>query len=151
MAKSFVCEDQISGRYGDPKDGGGYKNNDSKDQPHPAFLQAERSAPGLGAILPGQEIEYTDELAAAIPPGTIVPGMISSPFQGDRGDLKCKSVHVNGLWTLYYRRKLDTGSEYDVRFEPGGSYAFGCAAFDHVSKRHAYSFNVFRLLIDGRE
>ena len=47
---------------------------------------------------------------------------------------------------------LDTGSEFDVQFKPGGSYAFSCAAFDHTSKRHAYSLAVFRLgLLAGLE
>lgn len=140
-------ETALSGRYGDPKDGGGYKKNESPDQPNPKFLPDELSAVRLGAIPEEHAVEYTEEKAAEIRPGTTIPGMISSPFMGDRGDLNCKSVHENGRWALYFRRKLDTGSEYDVRFEPGGSYAFGCAAFDHVSKRHAYSFSVFRLLI----
>ena len=140
-------ETELSGRYGDPKDGGGYQNNQSADQPHPAFLPDDQSAACLGAIPEEHAVEYTEDKATEIQPGTIVPGMISSPFLGDRGDLNCVSVHQNGRWALYFRRKLDTGSEYDVRFEPGGSYAFGCAAFDHVSKRHAYSFSVFRLLI----
>ncbi len=141
-------ETALSGRYGDPKDGGGYRKNEAADdQPHPAFLPVEPSAVCLGAIPEKHAVEYTEEKAAKIQHGTTIPGMITSPFLGDRGDLNCQSVHQNGRWALYFRRKLDTGSEYDVRFEPGGSYAFACAAFDHVSKRHAYSFSVFRLLI----
>jgi len=142
-------EGKISGRYGDPKEGGGYKNNESGDLPHPAFLPDQQAAPGLGAILQDHAVEYSEQLATAIPSGTLIPGMISSPFIGDRGDVKCQSHYRDGRWALYYRRKLDTGSEYDVKFEPGGTYAFGCAAFDHASKRHAYSFNVFRLVIEG--
>ena len=37
------------------------------------------------------------------------------------------------------RRRLDTGSEHDVKLVPGQAYAFGCAAFDRCSKRHAYN------------
>ena len=29
----------------------------------------------------------------------------------------------------------------------GGVYPFGCAAFDHAGKRHAYSMPVFRLVV----
>jgi len=45
-------------------------------------------------------------------------------------------------------RKLDTGSEYDVIFEPGSTYDFACAAFDHAAKRHAYNQQVYSLEIE---
>ena len=41
----------LTGRYGDPKESGGYKNNESADLPHPAYLPDQQAAPGLGAIL----------------------------------------------------------------------------------------------------
>lgn len=141
-------EDKISGRFGDPKDGGGYKTNQADDAERPACLPADPAKQNGGAILGEDAIDYTEAMASAIEPGTIVPGMISSPFEGDRGDVKCESVHRNGEWALYYRRKLVTGSEYDVQFRSGESHAFACAAFDHASKRHAYSFNVFHLLLE---
>lgn len=141
-------ETKLSGRHNDPEEeGGGYKPNGSPDQAHPSFLPGDPSDTLLGAIRKEHAVEYTEQQAAAIPPGTLIPGMMCAPFRGDRGDLKCQSTHHNGRWSLVLRRKLDTGSEFDVQFKPGGSYAFSCAAFDHTSKRHAYSFAVFRLLI----
>jgi hypothetical protein len=140
-----VSEEKLSGRYGDPKEGGGYKPNAAADQDHPAFLPADLSTVWLGAILAEQAIEYTQQQAAEISPGTIIPGMTCSPFQGDRGDVRCQSTHRDGHWSLFFRRKLATDSEYDVHFEPGRSYAFSCAAFDRATKRHAYTFATFRL------
>ncbi|NLF68156.1 MAG: hypothetical protein GX575_03770 [Candidatus Anammoximicrobium sp.] len=143
-----ASETKLSGRRNDPEPpGGGYKPNAAPDQPHPSFLPGDPADTLLGAIRKEHAVPYTEERAAAIPPGTIIPGMICTPFGQDRGDLKCQSTHRDGRWSLLFRRKLDTGSEFDVQFKPGGSSAFSCAAFDHTSKRHAYSLAVFRLVI----
>ena len=141
-------ENKDNGRHGDPKDGGGYQKNNSEDGKHPLYLPAEGASIGHGAILKSQTVDYSAELADKIKPETLIPGIICEPFQGDRGDVTCVSQHRNDLWTLYMRRKLDTGSEHDVRFTPGGSHSFGCAAFDHAGKRHAYSMPVFRLVLE---
>ena len=141
-------ETKLSGRRNDPESpGGGYKPNGAPDQAHPSFLPGDPADTLLGMIRKEHAVEYTEQRAAEIPPGTMIPGMVCSPFVGDRGDVKCQSAHHNGRWALFFRRKLDTGSEFDVRFEPGHWYAFSCAAFDHTSKRHAYTFSVFRLVI----
>jgi hypothetical protein len=49
---------------------------------------------------------------------------------------------------ISFHRKLDTGSERDAAFEPDGTYAFGCAAFDCAAKRHAYSMPIFHLVVE---
>jgi hypothetical protein len=135
------------GRHGDPKDGGGYKKNFSARKAHPDFLPDGPHAVKQGIIFTDHAIEYTAERAAEIPPGVIVPGIVASAAAGDRGEIACCSRHEAGRWRLYIRRKLDTGSDYDVRFTPGRPHPFGCTAFDHTSKRHAYSMSVFRLVL----
>jgi len=136
------------GRYGDPKEDGGYKKNASADGVHPAFLPDGPTAVKQGIILRDQAAAYTLEAAAQIAPGTIIPGIVASAAVGDRGDLSCRSQHEAGRWRLYIRRKLNTGSQYDVAFVPGGKHPFSCAAFDHSSKRHAYGFSVYRLVLE---
>ncbi|MFZ5833352.1 MAG: ethylbenzene dehydrogenase-related protein [Planctomycetota bacterium] len=131
------------GRHGDPETGGGYKANGEKKTDHPAFLPDDFASVRQG-IIPAEHAKPYDEAAAqAIPPGTIVPGMVVSAFEGDRGDVSCESHHEDGKWTLLIRRKLNTGSEFDTAFEPGESYSFGCAAFDCTSKRHSYALPVY--------
>lgn len=140
------------GRHGDPCPEGGYEKNVSADGTHPAYLPATPWAIRQGGILREQALPYESEqaaeVAAEMPPGTIVPGIVFSPFQGDRGHVHCRSQHHDGRWEVLIRRKLDTGSEYDVTFVPGRTHSFGCAAFDHTSKRHAYGFHVFGLTLE---
>jgi hypothetical protein len=137
------------GRHGDPKEGGGYEKNVNKDDAsHPPFLPNGPKAVRHGAILKEHAVEYTQAAADEIKPETIIPGILVSPCQGDRGDVRCTSLHENGRWTVYMRRALDTGSERDTAFLPGSVYSFGCAAFDHAAKRHAYSMPVFRLVVE---
>jgi len=140
------------GRHGDPCPEGGYKKNVSEDGTRPEYLPAEPQAVRQGGILLDQALPYDSpqaaEVAAAMPPGTIVPGIVFSPFQGDRGHVRCRSKHDGSRWELLIRRKLDTASDYDVAFIPGRTHTFCCAAFDHASKRHAYGFAVYRLALE---
>ena len=136
------------GRHGDPRDGGGYDKNISGDGTHPDYLPDDSSAVTKGAIPRAHRIKYSSEAAARISPGTIVPGAVVSPFRGDRGDVGCTSQYDGGRWRLFVRRKLDTGHRYDVRFVPGRSHPFACAAFDHSSNRHAHGHSVYHLELE---
>ena len=136
------------GRHGDPNDGGGYKKNTSQDGNHPKFLPDEFANVTQGIIPSEHAVEYSDKAAQRIKAGTIVPGIVASVVLGDRGDITCVSRHEDGRWWLYMRRKLDTGSEHDVKFMPGRKYPFGCAAFDRSSKRHAYNFAAYWLVLE---
>ncbi|MHC4181590.1 MAG: ethylbenzene dehydrogenase-related protein [Planctomycetota bacterium] len=149
------------GRHGDPKtDKTGYEKNSSEDGTRPARLPRDAWASRHGIIPRESAVEYDSEEGAkildAIPEGAVIPGIVASPAEGDRGDVRCMSRHRDGGWQLYIRRKLDTarklkdGRPSDVRFVPGQSVPFGCAAFDHSSKRHAYNFSVYRLKLDER-
>jgi hypothetical protein len=135
------------GRHGDPKDGGGYTKNRAEDKDHPLYLPKSPDAEFTGFILKGEEQEYSGELAQEFKSGQKVAGVVSDAFLGDRGDVSCKSEWNDGHWTLYIRRPLNTGSEYDVQFAPGGRYVFSCAAFDHSGKRHAYALPTFHLVV----
>jgi hypothetical protein len=92
-------------------------------------------------------------ILAQIPEGAIIPGIVATAAVGDRGDVSCTSKHDSGRWTLYIRRRLDTGHDgvegrpTDVAFVPGGTYPFGCAAFDNSSKRHSYGLTPYRLVL----
>jgi hypothetical protein len=141
-----------NGRHGDPKTGGGYETNVAEDKAGPKCLPANAAAVRGGGILSDQAVPVdapeAAEILAEMPVGAIVPGMLLAPFEGDQGDVHCQSRHEDGQWEVLIRRKLDTGSEFDAQFAPGGSYTFGCAAFDHSSKRHAYNFDTFALQLE---
>jgi hypothetical protein len=137
------------GRYGDGGIGGPYTKNINKEHTAPLYLPKDDSfvINNGGALLREGAVEYTEELAANIPEGTIIPGVVVSPFPGDRGHVECSHDYSDGAHTLWIRRKLDTNSDDDVKFVPGQSVAFSTAAFDHAAKRHAYHMAVYRLYL----
>ncbi len=136
------------GRFSDAKDGGGYVKNITEDGTQPLYLPDDWENVFQGAIPKAHAVDYDPERDKDIAVGTKLPGVVSAAFQGDRGEVTCQSVYSGQQWTLFIRRKLDTGSEHDCLFSPGGSYAFGCAAFDHAAKRHARSMPVLRLVLE---
>lgn len=72
------------------------------------------------------------------PVGTIMPAVIiKSAFVGDRGDVSAHTGWSNGLWSMEIRRKLDTGSKYDVPFKKGAPTYLWVSAFQHAQTRHS--------------
>lgn len=127
-----------AGRHSDPSDGGGYVNNETEDKTMPAFMAPEGGAKdgSPGSILGSEAVPFDDSLFVA---GDLVPGIVKSPFTGDRGDIAAGWAYADGVWTLEIGRALVTGSEFDVQFDDmGGTYHFGVAAFDNAQVRHAF-------------
>jgi len=81
--------------------------------------------------------------------GDEVPGIVVTPFAGDRGDLSAKHAWKDGVWTLVIARKLATNSEFDVQFNDlKKEYAFGGAIFDNAQVRHAYNTGVLKMKLE---
>src|SRR5262249_47190733 len=77
-----------------------------------------------------ESIPYSRERDARVPIGTVVPGVIlSGSYSGDRADIRCAARWAAGRWALEVRRRLDTGSHYDVPISTGTFMRV--AAFDH--------------------
>ncbi len=160
-------ENKDYGRFGDKKENGAeYAKNLSKDKSRPKMLPAKVTdlldpvVTRDGALIldspdtPEEKkrlVAWSEEHANEFPIGTILPGMLTTPFVGSRGDVDCISEYADGQWTVYMRRKLDTGNEDDVVFTPGTKAAFNCAAFDHAAKRHAYAWPVYWLELKKTE
>ncbi len=141
-------ENKDVGRHGDPKESGGYTKNFAEGTDHPLFLPESLEAIAKGSFPKEAAVAYTAEKGETIEPGTIIPGVVTEAFVGDRGQVSCVSQYEDGRWVLYIRRPLETGSAYDVQFVPGYRYAFGCAAFDHAGKRHALALPTFHLVVE---
>jgi len=64
-------------------------------------------------------------------------------FAGSRFDVKAASRHAHGGWTVMLYRKLDTGLDNDVVFNPMKHYSFAVPLFDdskgNYSKAEALS------------
>lgn len=135
-----------AGRKSDPKTGGGYADNQTEDKKGPKFaLRGNKPAPPYW-ILDAEKEPLDDSKYRA---GDEVPGIIVSPFTGDRGDIAAQSSYRDGVRTIEIARKLVTGSEFDVQFNDlKKQYAFGVAVFDNAQVRHAFSSGVLRLAFE---
>jgi hypothetical protein len=128
-----------AGRHSDAADSGGYKNNITEDKKGPAFMLpgtdfARDGAPGY--ILESEAVPFD---ASQFKPGDRVPAIIKSEIVGDRGDISAGWKWADGMWTLEFGRKLETGSEHDVQFNDlSATYYFGVAVFDNAQVRHAF-------------
>jgi DMSO reductase family type II enzyme heme b subunit len=69
--------------------------------------------------------------------GDAVPRYLVNPEPtGSIADVKTAAAWEDGLWTLEISRKLQTGHDDDIGFEPGKSYRAAVAVFDHTGDDH---------------
>ncbi|MBI3949534.1 MAG: ethylbenzene dehydrogenase [Acidobacteria bacterium] len=130
-----------AGRKSDPRFLGGYRDNVNADKTKPAFTFDDQPAPPYW-IYDVTKQPFADTYA----PDDEVAGIVVAPFLGDRGDIACKGVWANGVWTLEIARTLVTGSQYDVQFSDlTKGYFFGMSAFDNAQVRHAFQTGVNEL------
>jgi hypothetical protein len=154
------------GYFPDPKTGGGYRENfvpldptgplartavqplrlpptlDTTPDPNPAT-----SEPGVRWwIHEAQGMPYTAE-ADTYPLGTLIPGVVVAPLQGDRADVWSKAAWRDGQWTLEVRRVLDTRSPYDVAFAPETPVSLTIATFNRTQIRHSEHIKPVRLVL----
>jgi hypothetical protein len=159
----------LGGRNSDPRSGGGYRSNfvcsDSANPPPGGTvlpkriayvkspgtnLDADISDAGVWWIHEGEGVPYAIDLDT-YPNGTVLPGVLVTPFTGSRGDVTAKGAWENGTWTLEASRLLDTGdTKHDVAFELGRSMIMSVAAFDHSQTRHSEHIHPVRLQIEAR-
>jgi ethylbenzene dehydrogenase len=135
-----------AGRKSDPKTGGGYADNQTDDKKGPKFaLKGNKPAPPYW-IVEAEKEPFDDSKYKA---GDEVPSILVAPFTGDRGDIMGTAVWKDGVWTLVMKRKLVTGSQFDVQFEDlKKTYAFGLAVFNNAQVRHAYVPGVLKLTFE---
>ncbi|MBI5668303.1 MAG: ethylbenzene dehydrogenase [Chloroflexi bacterium] len=132
-----------AGRHSDPADGGGYKDNINEDKTAPAFMLSGDDFPRDGSpgfILASEAVPFD---ASLFEPGDLLPSIVISEFEGDRGDIAAGWKWEDGVWTLEFGRALVTDSEFDVQFDDlDASYYFGVATFDNAQVRHGYQEGV---------
>jgi hypothetical protein len=88
-------------------------------------------------LLDSESMPYTAEADAAIPVGTVMPGvLIAGQPEGDRAHLNAGARWENGHWMLEVSRDLVTGSQYDKDFVAGQPLYMWVSVFDHTQTRH---------------
>jgi hypothetical protein len=125
-----------AGRKSDPGTAGGEYTPIKLVNGKPEFMNKDgkpANAGGTYYVKRGDEVPFVDKFKA----GDEVASHISNPLQGDRADIKGVYSWSNGVSTTVLSRKLVTGSQYDVQFNPANRYPFGVAVFDNAAVRHA--------------
>jgi len=125
-----------AGRKSDPKTAGGYTDNPLDEKKFPKFaLKDNKPAPPYW-ILDVEKVAFDDTKYKV---NDEVPSIVIAPMSGDRGDISAAQSWKEGVWTVEWTRKLDTGSKFDVQFtDLSKGYFFAVAVFDNAQVRHAF-------------
>ncbi|MEE9530854.1 MAG: ethylbenzene dehydrogenase-related protein [Syntrophobacteria bacterium] len=134
-----------TGRRIDGGSAGGFKKQ-AQDKSKPLYIQdpaKEPSAPGC--LLMKEAAKITDY--ANFKAGEEIP-YVCPLFAGSSFDVRAVSRYAHGGWTVMLYRKLDTGHDSDVVFNPMKHYSFAMALFDDsvddYSKAEALSLRFSR-------
>ncbi|MEH6649686.1 MAG: ethylbenzene dehydrogenase-related protein [Motiliproteus sp.] len=127
------------GRHGDSKTGGGYVNNTNDAKTAPGFMNRTQDGLNDYTVTPSQKTAFVDTFNT----GDMVPGIMSTPFTGSRGDIWATGVWKDGQWTIEIKRKLvttgDKSALQDVQFNDLKKvYHFGVSVFDNSQINHLY-------------
>ncbi len=96
-----------------------------------------------------ETVPYSAELDAAIPVGTVIPGvLIMGNYEGDRADVTGAAKWADGHWTLEATRVLATGSMYDQDFVRGRDLYAWVSVFDHNQTRHTRHVRPVKIILD---
>ena len=124
-----------TGRVKDRGEGGDVKNQ-TEDKSRPRFMQDPAKDPLVpGFLLMDEAVVITDY--SIFKPGDIIPFRLPKKPSGSRFDVKALSRYNDMGWTLMLYRKLDTGHDDDVIFNPKKRYSFAMAMFDNSGADHS--------------
>ena len=108
--------------------GGGFKNQ-TEDESKPLYMQDPAKKPSIPEVLLKEEaVKITDY--SIFKTGDVIPFICPMKFAGSRFDVRAVSRYAHDGWTVMLYRKLDTGHDNDVVFNPMKHYAFAMALFD---------------------
>jgi hypothetical protein len=123
---------------------GGDEENKTEDKSKPMYMQdpaKPASAPGF--LLFEEAVKIADY--SSFKAGDIVPYRMPKKPGGSRGDIKALSRYADGEWTVMLTRKLDTGNDDDIVFNPKAKYSFAVAVFDDSGDEHSYDSEALSL------
>lgn len=99
-------------------------------------------------LFENETVPYSKELDAAIPVGTVMPGvLIMGNYEGDRAQVRGAAKWKDGYWILEMSRDLKTGSKFDHDFVPGRELYMWLNVFDHTQTRHTRHQRPVRIVV----
>lgn len=118
------------------KGAGGDVKNETADKLKPLYMQDPRKKPSVpGFLLLDEIVKITDY--SIFKAGDVIPYRLLRRPSGSRFDVKAISRYVDGGWIVMLYRRLDTGHEDDVIFNPLKKYSFAIAVFDDSGADHS--------------
>jgi hypothetical protein len=124
-----------TGRRKDAGKGGDIKNQ-TPDGAMPLYMQNPSKKPTVpGFLLVEDSVKIEDY--SMFKAGDVIPFRLPLKPSGSRFDVKTESRHADGYWTLMIYRKLNTGHDDDVMFNPMKRYGFAMAVFDDSGSDHS--------------
>jgi len=124
-----------TGRRKDAGKGGDIKNQ-TKDGSMPLYMQNPAKKPTIPGFLLMEEAVKIEDYAI-FKKGDVIPFRLPAKPDGSRFDVKAESRHADGYWTVMFYRKLSTGHDDDVVFNPLKRYSFAMAVFDDSGSDHS--------------
>lgn len=131
------------GRKSDAGKGGDQKNM-TADKSKPMYMLASGKKLAENDILLVAHTVEIKDYAGFKAGDTITYRMPKTP-EGSRADIKALSRHADGSWAVVLYRKLDTGNDDDVAFNPRKKYNFAMALFDDSGDENSYDSEVLTL------
>jgi hypothetical protein len=134
----------LLGEYSPPKKTGRRKDrgrggdirNETPDGSRPLYRQdPDRKASVPGFLLFEEAVPITDY--SIFTKGDVIPYRLPVQPTGSRADVKAFSRHDGQAWTVMLWRRLDTGHEDDVTFDPKKRFIFAIALFDDSGDDHS--------------
>lgn len=123
---------------------GGDKKNMTADKSKPMYMPAPGKQGAAGDILLVAHAVEIKDYTGFKAGDTLTYRMPKMP-EGSRADIKALSRHGDGSWTVVLYRKLDTGHDDDVAFNPKKKYNFAMALFDNSGDEDSYDSEVLTL------
>jgi len=138
-----VIGEKEGGRKSDAGKGGDKKNM-TEDKSKPQYMLAPGKQPAKhGIVLAAEAVAITDY--SAFKEGDVITYRMPKIPAGSRADIKAISRYGDGGWTVMLYRKLDTGNDDDVAFNPRKKYSFAMALFDDSGDEDSYDSEVLTL------
>jgi hypothetical protein len=126
---------RTTGRRADAGDGGDV-SNEPEDKSRPLYMQNPSITPSTPGFLLYEEAVKIPQDALFKTGDRITYRMPKKP-SGSRSDVKALGQYAEDGWTVMLYRKLDTGHEDDVLFDPRKEYSFAMALFDDSGDDHS--------------
>jgi len=123
---------------------GGDKSNMTADKTRPQYMLAPgKKLAKNDILLASHAVEITDY--SVFKAGDTLTYRMPVTPEGSRADIQALSRWTDGQWTVMLFRKLDTGHDDDVAFNPKRSYNFAMALFDDSGDEDSYDSETITL------